>query len=354
MRRKSYRSSMPFDNKGPYGNPSISPTTDKSIQPFNNVTTIQDILDNRKKIEDVYPHAGGDWSPGEDVDKSYKEKGDDYKRQEKDELILDFLMEPREKSLQKWKVRVPGGTRTFISFELAKEYTRKNNIPFTYITRIAQNNFGEEKNRVLLISESINKTFMVESIDTVRGVRETGSGFCVFPGYFLTCAHVIKRYNKNEISNKVFFENTIISMINDGKKYKGVLIAVDAKMDLALLRCEIDVDYMKIGGPIDVGENIIVIGSPHGYENDVSTGIVSSLDRKLYFYNGAPEYMFMDLSIYPGSSGGPVIKESTGNVVGIVTMIVDGSHGYGLNAALPYRYMNDFCKNNIKGFSFSE
>ena len=53
-----------------------------------------------------------------------------------------------------------------------------------------------------------------------------------------------------------------------------------------------------------VGDEIIAIGSPHGFENNVSFGQVGSVDKTIYSHNGAPMYMFVDLSVFSGNSGG--------------------------------------------------
>jgi hypothetical protein len=58
--------------------------------PFLNVPTIQDIIEKKINIKDYNPHMQGDWAPGEDVDKNYREKGDDYKRAERDLDILNL------------------------------------------------------------------------------------------------------------------------------------------------------------------------------------------------------------------------------------------------------------------------
>ena len=347
---------MPFDNRGIDGSPSISPSTQKTIIPFNNVTTINDLLNGGARIGDLYPDANGSWGKGEDSDSSFREKGNDYKREERDMGILNSFFEPREKIVQKWKVKVPGGSRTFMSFDMARKYTREKNLPFTYVSRIAQNLNPEtlETDQTEVIADAMNKAFMVESIDTVGGVIETGSAFCVHSGYFITCAHVIKRYNKNKQIGQVnleYFTKTVVNLVQNGKKSEAYVLAVDPKMDIALLACRIGAQPLGIDETFLVGEELIAIGSPLGYENNVSTGILGSTGRKLYNYEGAPQYMFVDLSILPGSSGGPVIKASNGKLAGMITLIVSSKEGdYGLNAALPSSYVNNFCKQNIKGY----
>ena len=350
MKVIAYRSSMPFDNRGDSGNPSISPTTQKSIQPFNNVLTIQDLMSGEKTIGDFYPNGGGDWSSGEDVDKSYREKGDEYKRSERDWDILNNLLDGGERSHQQWKVKVPGGNRVFMSFELAQQYIREKKLPYSYVTRIAQKNVPQ--NNTSVVSDSINKCVMIQSIDAVESLQETGSAFCVFLNHFITCAHVIKKYNKNDNVDPSFFVGAMVSVVQAGRKYKATVMSVDPKRDLALIKCDdINTGVFELAKDYIVGEDIVAIGSPRGFENNVSAGILGSLNRKLFFYDGAPDYMFVDLAVFPGSSGCPIIRSSTGEVIGMVTLIVAEEGEYGLNAALPSNHIIDFCNKNIEGFS---
>jgi hypothetical protein len=354
MKITAYRSTLPFDNRGSDGIASISPSTQKGIMPFLNVPTIQDIVENKISLKNYNPHSGGSWAPGDDVDKSYRENADDYKRQERDLDILRFMSEPSQKAPQKWTVKLPGGSKTFMSFELARQYTREKGLPFSYVRRVAQNTVANppepEQRRIEVIADALDRTLMVESLNLTQATRETGSAFCVAPNYFLTCAHVIKSYNKNVKTQENYFSGTMINMIYGDQKTEAHIVAVDPKLDLALLTSHLDVDFLRFDLFSEIGCDIIAIGSPHGYENNVSTGIVGSLNRKVYFYDGAPEYMFVDLSVFPGNSGGPVIKIDSGKIVGMITLIVSDVGGYGLNAALPSSYMVDFCKTHIKGF----
>jgi len=356
MKIISYRTTMPFDNRSDGQGASISPESGKSTMPYNNIVTIQDILNGDNQYNTL--HGGGSWSPGEDTFTSYKETGDDYKRREtdldrwkRDEDIAQRLLGNQINPLKaEWKVKMDGGSIYFVSFELAQEYLRKNNLPFKYLSKIAQNQ-SSIKNAVGLVSDSLNKCFMVESIDLVRGVKETGSAFCVKKNYFLTCAHVILKYNKYEEVNEQNFMNKNISvnLFQNNQFYKSDVVAVDPQKDLALLHSDVVSDSFEIDNEsLIIGQPIIVIGSPHGYDNNVTEGIISSLHRKLYYYNNAPDYMFVDANIFPGNSGGPVIGVENGKVVGMITLVVISSGNYGLNAALPSTYINDFCLKHIK------
>ena len=326
----------------------LSPLTPKSKVPTNNVHTIQDVLDGRKY---QVPGGGGDWSDlwGEDVGKSYKDKGVDYKRQERDwEIIEKMLNSPHDGGKEEWRVKIPGGAKTFNSFQSAQRYMMKlkdKGVNANWAARVKQAQ-TIQKSKVQVVSEGLGKTFMVEAIDFTRGVKENGGAFCVSEHHFVTCAHVIKKYNKNDEKDLAFDDisgNIRLSIIKNGRKYPAQLVAIDGALDLALLHCEISAEPFKISQNYLVGEDILAIGSPHGFENNVSFGKIGSVDRKIYVHKGAPEYMFVDLSVFSGNSGGPIIKMSDGSVIGVITSIVAESGEYGLNAGLQPEYLERFC-----------
>lgn len=352
MKIKAYRSTMPFDNRSNGGMPSISPTTNKSVLPTNNVPAIVDILNGTVSIKDVYPGTRGNWAPGEDVSKDYKDPGDDYKRLERDYDILQEMSKMPPPSTEKWKVKVPGGAKVCTTYQEAIKYKRllkEKGVQYAYLSRVAQ--VEPQQDRVELISEALPKTFMVESIDVSQGVKETGAAFCVAPNHFITCAHVIKKYNKYDTTrDRDLSKGVMVSLIHGGAKHRAMVVATDPLWDLALIKCEIAVEPFQLDTTINIGEEIIAVGSPHGYENNVSVGNVGSVDRKVYYYQDAPSYFFVDLAIYPGNSGGPILREANGKVIGMVTLIVSSAGGYGLNASLPAKYIVSFCENHIKGF----
>lgn len=319
----------------------LSPLTDKSVIPTNNVITIQDILDGKKYR---LPGGGGDWSVGEDVSKSYKENGDMYKRHERDLDILTKMTTPSQHEQQKWKIRVPGGWEIKDSFELATKRKRElkdKGINAVWVTRSAQNN-----SKVEVVSAALAKTYMVESFDIYNNVKEVGSAFCVGENVFLTCAHVVKKYDKN---SKKRLDSAAVSgmiklyLVQNGKRYPAELMDFNPTWDTALLKCKINCDVFEFDTQVNAGEDILAVGSPHGFENNVTFGSIGSLDKTIYNYKGAPKYMFVDLSAFPGNSGGPIIKESNGKVVGMLTAIVSSKGDYGLNAGLPSYYLERYC-----------
>lgn len=329
----------------------LSPITDRSRVPTNNVPTIQDVLNGHPYR---LPGGGGEWSSGrgEDSFKSYKEEGDDYKRREKDLEILKKIAPFSKRPSEVWKIKVPGGSKTFTSFENAQAFKRQmdqKGIPVKWMarTKTAQNNKTDTMPRSQVVTEALLKTVMVESIDVQVGIREIGSAFCVDNNYFVTCAHVVHRYNKNiQRSIDLRAVTSDINIIQNGKKYKAEIIAIDGKLDIALLKADINVEPLLLDTHPDIAAEVLTVGSPHGFENNVSFGNIGSTNRKIYHYEGAPEYLFIDSAVFSGNSGGPAINVKNGGVIAMMTAIVTSSGEYGLNAGLPSSYIEEFCKTN--------
>jgi S1-C subfamily serine protease len=320
----------------------------KSRMPFNNVHTIWDVLTG-----DPYKLPGqqgdwGDWSRDEESQPgAYKDNADLYKRRERDLDIMRNLTDNWQGERQVWKLKVKGGFKEFPSLEAAQKYRRKmqdKGIFVSWIARVAQKSYDQNH-----VDNALNRTFLIESQNFQTNTQETGSAFCVSPGHFLTCAHVIKNYNKNTESNLDFskYEDMIRVLITVGsKKVDAEVVAFDGALDLALLKADVEAEPFSFDPFVSIGEDVFAVGSPHGFENNVTFGHVSSTDRKIYHHKGAPYYMFVDLSILPGNSGGPIVNRNTGKVIGVVTAIVGENDNYGLNAGALSHYAIDFCKSN--------
>ena len=351
---KTARTFTPFDNHVTQdGHTALSPPTSKSVVPTNNVITIQDIVIDHRKYQ--LPGAGGAWGLGEDSQPgSYKSTGNDYKAKEQfweaERRKREFKQ--RENLLQGvpigdsevWQVTMNGGSVSFPSFSLAQQYQEKvksKGVKVSRISRVAQ------EDKVLTIARAMEKVFMVESIDVIQGVKETGAAFCIAPNYFLTCSHVISKYDKNNIAAvHNFGQNRNLRLVQDNSVYNAVLVDYNLAWDISLLKATVPCEPFSVSPNYQVGEDIFSIGSPHGFENEVSSGILGSLNRSVYSYPNAPSYMFVDASIHTGNSSGPIVKESDGSVVGLVTLIVSQEGMYGLNAALPSSYVEKFLRKN--------
>ena len=156
--------------------------------------------------------------------------------------------------------------------------------------------------------------------------QSLGSGFIISSdGYILTNAHVIDHADK------------ITVKLTDKRELKAKVIGVDKRTDVALLKIDATgLPKVILGDPdkLKVGEWVLAIGSPFGFENSVTAGIVSAKGRSLPQENFVP-FIQTDVPINPGNSGGPLFNMK-GEVVGINSQIYSRSGGYmGLSFSIP-------------------
>ncbi|MEO8164234.1 MAG: DegQ family serine endoprotease, partial [Betaproteobacteria bacterium] len=156
--------------------------------------------------------------------------------------------------------------------------------------------------------------------------RSLGSGFIVSAdGYILTNAHVVDM--ADEVTVK----------LNDKREYKAKVIGADKRTDVAVIKIEATgLPAVRIGDPekLRVGEWVLAIGSPFGFESTVTAGIVSAKGRSLPQENYVP-FIQTDVAINPGNSGGPLFNLK-GEVVGINSQIYSRTGGFmGLSFAIP-------------------
>jgi serine protease Do len=152
------------------------------------------------------------------------------------------------------------------------------------------------------------------------------SGFVISDdGFILTNAHVVR--NADEVTVK----------LTDRREFRAKVIGSDRRTDLALLKIDVQgLQKVPIGDPskLKVGEWVAAIGSPFGFENTVTKGIVSAQGRALPDENYVP-FIQTDVPINPGNSGGPLFNLQ-GQVVGINSQIYSRNGGYmGLSFAIP-------------------
>jgi serine protease Do len=156
--------------------------------------------------------------------------------------------------------------------------------------------------------------------------RGQGSGFIVSAdGIVLTNAHVVA--DADQISVK----------LTDRREFEAKVIGIDKRTDVAVLRIDAtNLPVVKIGDPasLKVGEWVAAIGSPFGFENTITSGIVSAKARSLPDENYVP-FIQTDVAVNPGNSGGPLFNMD-GEVVGINSQIFSRTGGYmGLSFAIP-------------------
>jgi len=150
-----------------------------------------------------------------------------------------------------------------------------------------------------------------------------GSGAIISPrGYIVTNAHVVQRAEQ------------IIVTLADESQHQAELVSADPEADLAIIKIETDqpLTAIPLGTSSDlmIGETVIAVGNPFGYQHSVTTGVVSALDRTLEPGQGVRQEGLIqtDAPINPGNSGGPLLN-LRGELIGINTAIRAGAQGLG-------------------------
>ena len=156
--------------------------------------------------------------------------------------------------------------------------------------------------------------------------RSLGSGFIVSAdGFILTNAHVVESADE------------VLVRLTDKREFKAKVIGFDKRTDVALVKIDAtNLPAVRMGDPtlLKVGEWVVAIGSPFGFDNSVTAGIVSAKGRALPQENFVP-FIQTDVAINPGNSGGPLFNMK-GEVVGINSQIYSRSGGFmGISFAIP-------------------
>jgi serine protease Do len=156
--------------------------------------------------------------------------------------------------------------------------------------------------------------------------QSLGSGFIISPdGFILTNAHVVDSADR------------VTVRLTDKREFKAKVIGADKRTDVALIKIEAaNLPKVSLGDPnaLKVGEWVVAIGSPFGFESSVTAGIVSAKGRSLPQENYVP-FIQTDAAVNPGNSGGPLFNMK-GEVVGINSQIYTRSGGFmGLSFAIP-------------------
>jgi len=157
--------------------------------------------------------------------------------------------------------------------------------------------------------------------------RGVGSGFIVSPdGYIVTNAHVVD--GAKEVTVK----------LTDRREFTAKVIGTDTRTDIALIKIDAKKPLPALDlaapAPVKQGEWVVAIGSPFGFENSVTAGIVSGVHRALPGGQMTP-FIQTDVAVNPGNSGGPLLN-AAGQVVGVNSQIYSRSGGFmGLSFAIP-------------------
>ena len=187
--------------------------------------------------------------------------------------------------------------------------------------------FGDDE-----AAQELLRRFFPGQIPNIPGMpqefknRSLGSGFIIgADGHILTNAHVVDGADE------------VLVKLADKREFKAKVLGADKRTDVALIKIEAsNLQVAKLGDSarLKVGEWVVAIGSPFGFENTVTAGIVSAKGRSLQHENFVP-FIQTDVAINPGNSGGPLFNLK-GEVVGINSQIYSRSGGsMGLSFAIP-------------------
>jgi len=173
------------------------------------------------------------------------------------------------------------------------------------------------------VAQVKNAVVKIDVYKTVQGkLRPAGSG----SGFIFSSDGLI--FTNNHVVNGA--EKIMVSLLNENE-IEATLIGKDPDTDLAILKIYSEgYSVSKLGDAetLQIGQLVIAIGNPLGYQHTVTTGVVSALGRTLRSQNGmlVDNVIQSDAALNPGNSGGPMIT-TDGEVVGVNTAIIQGAQG---------------------------
>lgn len=184
-----------------------------------------------------------------------------------------------------------------------------------------------------IIHEAEKSVIQIEGVNNQE--KKTGSGFLFnHQGDIITNAHVIS-------DSEVIYVRTA-----NARTYIAAVVGMSEKTDIAVIRVPELADHpfltMDEEGSVDIGDEILALGSPHGFQNSATTGIISGLDRNFsvdgFDYENAYQ---ISAQITHGNSGGPLLNRSNGTVIGINSVgTEDGTIGFSIPVPEVYDKVN--------------
>lgn len=159
-----------------------------------------------------------------------------------------------------------------------------------------------------------------------RIMHGLGSGFIISPdGLIMTNAHVVDGAQE------------VVVKLTDRREFKAKVLGIDKQSDIAVIRIDAkNLPTVQIGDPsrVKVGQPVLAIGSPYGFDNTATAGIISAKSRSLPDDNYVP-FIQTDVAVNPGNSGGPLF-DLNGQVIGINSQIYSQTGGFqGLSFSIP-------------------
>jgi S1-C subfamily serine protease len=174
---------------------------------------------------------------------------------------------------------------------------------------------------VISVAEKVSPAVVnISILDENRRMIGAGSGLIITPdGYILTNAHVVTS------------AQTLTVNLNDGRSYTGQTIGVDPPTDTAVIRMmgsDIPAALLGDSNHLKVGQLVVAIGNPFGFQCTVTAGVISALGRSLRSQTGhlIENIIQTDAALNPGSSGGP-LTDSRGMVIGMNTAVIFPAQG---------------------------